>query len=212
MVICFGCLKLAYNAWSLRKYTKIAATKAALKQEMQHSRSVRRGRAKQIPFGVRALESGIEVDGVWVSRTNTPASSHPGSPAFSAASSKPMPHHPDLPSGRASTISHMTRVEISQPGSQQPEVNNPIDSSSNIRNPFDRPPRRHEPPPTSDHQPRGRPTYQPRQSSHLRFSNSFDPDDSETLEALGGPPTLTEKDGKRPIQGSPPIKRLRGFV
>jgi hypothetical protein len=28
-----------------------------------------------IPFGIRAIESGIEVDGVWISRTNTPAGS-----------------------------------------------------------------------------------------------------------------------------------------
>jgi hypothetical protein len=29
----------------------------------------------EIPFGVRAIESGIEVDGVWISRTNTPVGS-----------------------------------------------------------------------------------------------------------------------------------------
>ena len=28
-----------------------------------------------IPFGVRAIESGIEVDGVWISRSNTPVGS-----------------------------------------------------------------------------------------------------------------------------------------
>src|SRR5205823_5426634 len=29
----------------------------------------------EIPFGIRAIQSGIEVDGVWISRTNTPAGS-----------------------------------------------------------------------------------------------------------------------------------------
>jgi hypothetical protein len=29
----------------------------------------------EIPFGVRAIESGIEVDGVWISRSNTPVGS-----------------------------------------------------------------------------------------------------------------------------------------
>ncbi|KAF2131744.1 hypothetical protein P153DRAFT_202126 [Dothidotthia symphoricarpi CBS 119687] len=29
----------------------------------------------EIPFGIRAIESGIEVDGVWISRTNTPVGS-----------------------------------------------------------------------------------------------------------------------------------------
>lgn len=28
-----------------------------------------------IPFGIRAIESGIEVDGVWISRSNTPVGS-----------------------------------------------------------------------------------------------------------------------------------------
>ena len=43
----------------------------------------KRGRASQngedVPFGVRALESGVEVKGVWVSRNNSPepASRHP---------------------------------------------------------------------------------------------------------------------------------------
>lgn len=43
-------------------------------------------RRNEIPFGIRALERGIEVDGVWISRSNlnTPVS---GSPASSAASS-----------------------------------------------------------------------------------------------------------------------------
>jgi hypothetical protein len=29
----------------------------------------------EIPFGIRAIESGIEVDGVWISRSNTPVGS-----------------------------------------------------------------------------------------------------------------------------------------
>lgn len=29
----------------------------------------------EVPFGVRAIESGIEVDGVWISRSNTPVGS-----------------------------------------------------------------------------------------------------------------------------------------
>jgi hypothetical protein len=29
----------------------------------------------EIPFGIRAIQSGIEIDGVWISKTNTPAGS-----------------------------------------------------------------------------------------------------------------------------------------
>lgn len=32
-----------------------------------------------IPFGVRAIQSGIEVEGIWISRPNTPGSSHAAS-------------------------------------------------------------------------------------------------------------------------------------
>lgn len=40
----------------------------------------------KIPFGIRAIESGIEVDGVWISRSNTPAASirEPSSSSLSA--------------------------------------------------------------------------------------------------------------------------------
>jgi hypothetical protein len=40
----------------------------------------------EIPFGIRALQRGIEVEGVWVSQTNTPI---PGSPVTSAFPSPP---------------------------------------------------------------------------------------------------------------------------
>lgn len=32
-------------------------------------------KGEDIPFGIRAIESGIEVDGVWISRSNTPVGS-----------------------------------------------------------------------------------------------------------------------------------------
>jgi hypothetical protein len=41
----------------------------------------------EIPFGIRALENGVEVAGVWISRSNTPVPSCQGSPASSAMAS-----------------------------------------------------------------------------------------------------------------------------
>lgn len=35
----------------------------------------REERKNDIPFGIRAIESGIEIDGVWISRSNTPVAS-----------------------------------------------------------------------------------------------------------------------------------------
>ena len=197
-VIILGCLKLIYNEWKLRKYVKIDATKALIKQEMKHSQSVRRGRANQIPFGVRALESGIEVDGVWISRSNTPAGSLPGSPALSGTAFKQAAPHSDDPVGRASTGSDMTHMEISQPNHEQLEASFPHSSSSSVFNPFERSAKKHEELPISDRQFSSRPTYQPRRSSGLRFSNSFDPENPETLSVLEAHHILSRKDGKRP--------------
>jgi hypothetical protein len=49
-----------------------------------------------IPFGIRAIESGIEVDGVWISRNNTPAASirEPSSSSLSAY--RPIPQQGSL--------------------------------------------------------------------------------------------------------------------
>lgn len=191
-------MKLTYNHWKLRQYTKIAETRAAIKQEMKHSQSVKRGRANEIPFGVRALESGVEVDGVWVSRSNTPAGSLPGSPRLSGMIVKQTAASPDPSADRISSASNTSSVEMSQPPLAQPEVNLPSGFPSASYNPFDRPTRKHERPPSSDHQTRGRLTYQPRRSSHLRYSNSLDPEDSEDIQALEGQSMLTNNKGKRP--------------
>lgn len=155
---------------------------------MQHTTSVKRGRSQrqQIPFGVRALESGIEVDGVWISGTNTPTSM-PGSPNIAAM--KPQPAHKDLSSKSRSSTSEMSRIETPQQVHDHPGVTHSAGPSNKVPTPFDRPvssERQHSKPPTSDHQSRGRPTYQPRRSSHLRFSNSQDPEDSEEFATLEG--------------------------
>lgn len=173
---------------------------------MQHSKSVRRGRAKDVPFGVRALESGIEVEGVWISRTNTPASSIAGSPALSATTLKPTGAQPESSADRTSSASNMSHLEISRGARAQPEVNPPSNSSLTVPQPFSHPSRNHGPPPASDHhQIHGRPTYQPRRASHLRYSNSFGPEEAETLADLDDQPEPIDRHGKRP-EGKPHVR------
>lgn len=165
---------------------------------MKHSQSVKRGRANQIPFGVRALESGVEIDGVWVSRSNTPAGSIPGSPRLSGMTVRHTAASSDPSADRTSSASNMSRIDMPQPALAHPQVNVPSGSPSKAYNPFDRSARKHEPPHASDHQVRGRLTYQPRRSSHLRYSNSLNPEDPEELAALEGQSMLTHSKGKRP--------------
>ncbi len=166
---------------------------------MRHTASVRRGRSQrqQVPFGVRALESGIEVDGVWISGTNTPASM-PGSPSIAAM--KPQPAHRDQSSAASSSASESSRIEIPQQVHEFPGINRSAGPSHKTSTPYDRPrssERKHSKPSTSDHQNHGRPTYQPRRSSHLRFSNSLSPEDSAAFAALEGRTMTAEGNGKR---------------
>ena len=192
-------MKLTYNKWRLRKYTAVAETKAALRQDMQHTASVKRGRSQrqQIPFGVRALESGIEVDGVWRSGTNTPASM-PGSPNIAAKKQQSV--HRDQSPEASSSASEFSRIESPQPVHEYAGINQSAGPSYKTPTPFDRPmssERRHSKPPTSDHQIHGRPTYQPRQSSHLRFSNSPNLEDSAAFATLEGRSMTAEGNAKR---------------
>lgn len=75
LVIVVGCAKLAYTHWKLRKYIAIAE-KEKQEQAMQRQMSQRQrqtnGEDADVPFGIRAIESGVEVEGVWISRNNTP--------------------------------------------------------------------------------------------------------------------------------------------
>lgn len=73
-----GLCKLKYSHWKIRKYSKVAASKAAQTPEMLEAQPPTEGTKDEkddVPFGIRAIESGIEVDGVWISRSNTPVPS-----------------------------------------------------------------------------------------------------------------------------------------
>jgi hypothetical protein len=73
-----GFIKLMFQKYKLRKYTKVDKGKQAQTPEMLEAQPVARINEEtkdEIPFGIRAIQSGIEVDGVWISRTNTPVGS-----------------------------------------------------------------------------------------------------------------------------------------
>lgn len=119
---------------------------------MRHSASVRRGRAKDIPFGVRALEKGVQVEGVWHSKANTPIPSLPGSPvlATTASKGKSPESTTNTPSAGGPVKPSVTRIETSRP----------ID---------------HLTPELATDQHRGTASYKPRRSSGLRFNEPLEP-------------------------------------
>ena len=205
-------LKVGHNHWKLRKYTRVAQRKAAQRENgLERAASVgRRKKGNDVPFGVRAIESGIEVDGVWISRSNTPANSSPGSPALSATKDIATPVHPVPASDRSSTVSTMSRLEIPQAAHGHPRPSPARSSNSSYTrvsgNPFDRSI-------SSDRSPSRlsayadytanaahRPTYQPRRASHLRYSNSNTADNAEALASLEGR-QLASKTGSKSSQG-----------
>jgi len=63
----------------MRKYTAVEMQKKAQTPDMLEAQPVeplaQQDTKDEIPFGIRAIESGIEVDGVWISRSNTPVGS-----------------------------------------------------------------------------------------------------------------------------------------
>ncbi|KAF2722694.1 hypothetical protein K431DRAFT_221640 [Polychaeton citri CBS 116435] len=76
VVVLLGCSKLTYTHWRLRKLGAIAEKQRqeqALRRELSEKRRPPGTRKEgDVPFGVRAIESGIEVEGVWISRNNSP--------------------------------------------------------------------------------------------------------------------------------------------
>lgn len=108
VTILLGLLKLSYSTWRINKLVKNPPKKNELHRDKSIIRSLssrpaiskterremaeRRRKAAaareatpQVPFGIRAIESGIEVDGVWISRTNTPTQTPAQTPLLSAA-------------------------------------------------------------------------------------------------------------------------------
>lgn len=79
ITVIVGLCKLQYDNYKIRKYTKVEEVKKVQTPEMLEAQPVeplaQQDTKDDIPFGIRAIESGIEVDGVWISRSNTPVGS-----------------------------------------------------------------------------------------------------------------------------------------
>ncbi|KAI0172308.1 hypothetical protein GGR52DRAFT_463939 [Hypoxylon sp. FL1284] len=85
VVFCAGLVKLWWLSRYLKKHTVLDLEKRARQMEMQRS-GLPVGKRVDIPFGVRAIQSGIQVDGIWISRPGTPIEVAPRSPSISSSS------------------------------------------------------------------------------------------------------------------------------
>ncbi|KAJ5698567.1 hypothetical protein N7462_000572 [Penicillium macrosclerotiorum] len=109
LVLVYGCCVLAYNRWSTRRY---AASEAQQKEEEAELYPMLT--KDDVPFGARALERGVQVEGIWISDHNTPLPSlyNHGTPALpeshpSSPSPRPIPIRPSSP--RSSMTFESTR-------------------------------------------------------------------------------------------------------
>jgi hypothetical protein len=90
-----GYLKVFSTTLSLRKQLIIDEEKYTRMQQLRYTGIPPVGNA-EIPFGIRAIESGIEVDGIWISRPRSPKQYAP-SPDHRPADATTLPEADDAP-------------------------------------------------------------------------------------------------------------------
>lgn len=150
-------MRRAYNRRQIQKYSQLATTQEQICQALGQSATVNDKNKPEVPFGIRAIESGIEVDGIWISGSNSNVTSTLASPTPSIKGGPPKP----------------SSEGYSLQNTQVPTLNRPrSDKPSTRRHPvFMLPPL---PPPSFR-----RTSYQPRRSSALRYSDSYELDERD---------------------------------
>ena len=172
--------KLAWRNRLVKKQEQLDEEKRIKIQELRMSgQHIEARKIRDVPFGVRAIQSGIQIDGIWISKTNTPVPCELKLGHLRGSST-------DLSAGLNSVTSAQISVNSSQ--SVRP-------SSSRGRPPF----RQSESGNFSLDQSTGseyatatetadgpghRPSYKPRRSSHLRYGSygEYDEDAMDQLE------------------------------
>ncbi|OKP14382.1 hypothetical protein PENSUB_14161 [Penicillium subrubescens] len=77
VVFIYASFVLAFNTWMTRRYANAESRQKDPEAELYPMLS-----KDDVPFGAKALERGVQVEGIWVSKNNTPHSStvHPETP------------------------------------------------------------------------------------------------------------------------------------
>ncbi|PBP18983.1 hypothetical protein BUE80_DR010146 [Diplocarpon rosae] len=141
-------------------------------------------KSHDIPFGVRAIQSGIQVDGIWISQTTTPV---PSVLKLGKLRNSSKENLASTDSSKDSDVSEL-RSEDSRPISRYGKS---ALRSIDLGDPFE----------AQEPGYRGsRTSYKPRRSSHLRYG-SHGVYDEETLGQL---------EGKRSLKGKARVQRPRG--
>lgn len=86
LVFAFGFVRLWRSNRTMRRLELLDEEKRARTSVISHC-GIEALRPPEIPFGIRALKHGIQVEGIWISRPNTPESRHTAPLATPVASS-----------------------------------------------------------------------------------------------------------------------------
>lgn len=115
LVFAFGLVRLWWTNRKIAKLELIDEERRVRLAEMRYCGINARG-ITDIPFGVRAIQSGIEVEGIWISRPNTPSSSR------AAHSPTLIGGDPTDPKGKGKGKARYTQVEVSETSSSSPHM------------------------------------------------------------------------------------------
>ncbi|RSL67456.1 hypothetical protein CEP54_003181 [Fusarium duplospermum] len=75
LVFAIGLVKLWWTNRAMRRLEIIDEEKRARVSLMSHC-GIENLRPPEIPFGIRAIQNGVQVEGIWISRPDTPESNH----------------------------------------------------------------------------------------------------------------------------------------
>jgi hypothetical protein len=125
VVFVYACCVLAFNTWMTRRY---AATES--RQKDQEAELYPMLSRDDVPFGAKALERGVQVEGIWVSNHNTPHSStlRPETPTTDQPSSPDMRKYPVRPPTPASSVA----IENAKYSRKSLPADTPTASSSEV--------------------------------------------------------------------------------
>ena len=181
----FGGVKLIYKYYQLRSFIKLEEGKDI--EQTDESQMGEMVPESVVPFGIRAIESGIEVEGVWISKPNVPAPSVLKSLTPSTTTISPIPKQgaakarspsilpPDAPeptfaSSRRPTGPSVMNKKTPNAGQDSSQATDVVRIPKGLSQSESSTTPRSDPP-NKDPSCLARPTYKPRQASHLRHGS-----------------------------------------
>ncbi|CAG8950674.1 hypothetical protein HYFRA_00002884 [Hymenoscyphus fraxineus] len=174
VVFVIGYSKLLWRNRMVAKQEVVDEEKRTRIQQLRSSGQLVENK-HDVPFGVRAIQSGIQVDGIWISNTSTPM---PSQINLTQAQSPTVSNASTSPRNSQYTSQKVTQAPSSRKSRSPLRSASPIDV--NVEDP------------AYEQSPGPRQSYKPRKSSHLRYGSygetQYNDDALAQLEGKPGSP------------------------